>query len=122
MSDVTNIILVFGNGETYSKGGGYLSTGEIVIGEYPIVDAQLNEWLKANGHGPLSKLDEQAGGQKMFTANLYLGAFNNFSVDDFIEAIRSLSWKEPESVQLFIERENDERFYAVEGADLFGRA
>jgi len=53
------------------------------------------------------------GGSKMLETPLYVGAFNYFQEEQFIEHLRKIKWAEPECVQLIIKRQNDDRFEII---------
>jgi hypothetical protein len=44
---------------------------------------------------------------------IYVGAFNYLNDADLIKAIEAAPWKFPEDVQLFIKRQDDDRFAEV---------
>lgn len=71
----------------------------------------LNEWLEENEHGTLVRLDGIAtGGGKAFQAVVAGGAFNHFPLEEFLEAVFSLDWSAPESVQVFAKAEVESVF------------
>lgn len=102
MSVITNVILIHSGSEDYIEQVGFPD-------HYPIVDA-VNSWLFERRHAPLCRLDQYAGGGKVFTESVYLGAFNHLDVDGLVELVRSLPWRYPESVQLLVKGEDDIRF------------
>lgn len=53
------------------------------------------------------------GGSKFLEAGLYVGAFNHLDLDDFIEHLRSLEWKEPSQVQLIVKKQEEDVFRIV---------
>jgi hypothetical protein len=108
MSVVTNIILVTGiEGDDEE---GMPSPGA----------AKLNLWIE-NEHqscGPnaLVKVDHIGGGNKAIESDMYIGAVNYLIKEDLVAVFRSIKWERPESAQLII-REQDEDKYSVYSAD-----
>ena len=91
MSVVTNVILILDN-----------ESREIL---------QLNCWLKENAQGTLALLPLGAeGGTKYMECDVYLGAFNHLDVPGFVEAFRSGKYDDPETVQLFVRKQEADRF------------
>lgn len=64
-----------------------------------------DQWLK--------RVDQHAGGGKVFTSPVWMGAINYLDLDDFIDGLKKGVWKEPEHVQLFIRKEDDDLFSEV---------
>lgn len=56
---------------------------------------------------------DYCAGDKHLEVNIYLGAFNHLDLDDFRRTVESVQWDYPESLQLFIQEDNDERFREV---------
>ncbi len=52
-------------------------------------------------------------GTKNLECNVYLGGFNHLEVKELKAAIESVPWECPRSVQLFVLREEGERFSEV---------
>lgn len=112
MSVVTNVILSFSSMEEYlddDKGN------EI----YPVMET-INEWLKKNNHIAFStdiSLKDVIGGEKWFETPLFIAAFNYFDCGAFIEYLKSLVWKEPSCVQVFVQEQDEDIFtlYNLEG-------
>lgn len=85
---------------------------------YVLLD-KINAWLE--GHQGISwwelrQLDqapaEYWGGSKSPQARIWAGAFNLFGhrMFDFFEFLRALPWEEPDRVQMFLKREDEDRF------------
>ena len=68
--------------------------------------AALNKYLGQ----PLIQTEECAGGNKAFQADIYIGAFNNIDADELIQIFKDYKWQFPESAQLMIKREHDDKF------------
>ena len=54
------------------------------------------------------------GGTKKFEARLFIGAYNYFPLEDFINHTSKILWNEPDNVQLFIKEQEDLNFRVVE--------
>lgn len=54
------------------------------------------------------------GGTKFMEANILLGAFNYFDIEDFRNYLRTIHWQSPELVQLIIKEQDDEKFKIIE--------
>ena len=109
MSYVTNVILH----TSLMEWGGWSSHSLL---------PRVNAFFEESGGGGLVAVDDPAlptgwyGGNKFLEAQLYLGAFNYLILEEFIAHLRSLPWEAPESVQLIIKEENDDKFRVI---DLF---
>ena len=91
MSVVTNVILILDN-----------ESREIL---------HLNRWLKDNAQGVLALLPLGAeGGTKYMECDVYLGAFNFLDVEGFVAAFQAVEYDDPETVQLFVRRQESDRF------------
>jgi hypothetical protein len=53
-------------------------------------------------------VDEKAGGGKAMQANVALGAFNYFELDEFLVFLDTIEWERPEAVKVFVQEEHDE--------------
>ena len=99
MSHVTDIIL-----STMIEDGAQHDNG------HPNVD-QLNQYLsKHHGGWALIKVDEKAGGGKAMQSDIFIAAINYLNIPDFLNAFYEIKWEAPESVQLMLKDEHDERF------------
>lgn len=108
MSIVTNAILVHHLGEKPVPG----STEE--EGLY-LLPARLNEELQGIGVGWFTPVSRSAGGRKYLECELHVAAFNGRDVErPLIDAIRSLPWEAPDCVQLFLKRQDEDRFTEVD--------
>ena len=104
MSQVTNLFLSFSVGENE----------EVMIKE-------VNSFLSFGKKINLVSIDFQKnakyrwyGGTKFLEANLYVGAFNNFDLEGFINHLKKIKWDEPEIVQIILKEEFDERFKIID--------
>lgn len=101
MSHVTDVILIKGIhlGDNYPP--------ELMkLNCYLIIDLKYKKGLKAALF---------TGGNKEMQCDVYMGAFNNLDIDDFLEVFDSIEWEEPECVQLLVKGEHEDLFtiYAV---------
>lgn len=51
-----------------------------------------------------------AGGWKAFEADVFTGAFNYLDLPAFMAHLRSVEWREPDLVQVFVMEQEDELF------------
>ena len=61
--------------------------------EHKFVIDRLNTWLNLRGHSRLLQVDHLSGGEKAFEAYVYLGAFNYFDSNRFIEFCKLIKRK-----------------------------
>jgi hypothetical protein len=83
---------------------------------------QVNAFFKSYPHSVdgtpqcddgLSPINPLVPGGKIFGAQLFVGAYNYFPEDAFLQHLRSLEWYEPRHSQLFLMGENDLSFRVV---------
>lgn len=100
MSWVTNAILMHGSLE--------ISSGDR---RYRIID-DLHAAMARAGitSGEFVRVDQYARGTKAMEAAVYVAAFNHLDEKTLIATIRSLPWEHPDWVQLFLRRQEEERF------------
>ena len=72
--------------------------------------ADLNEEISNFRASPLTDTRQAATGIKALEAGIYIAACNYLNLPDLIDAIQRASWADPESVQLFYQEQEDERF------------
>lgn len=98
MSYVTNVILLCGLSEE--------SGGEDV---YPAID-ELNKWLTDSNyqHAGLFHLNGHEGGHKAWEAEVFGGAFNYLSIDEFMKKVSAVKWEQPDCVQVLFKGQEDE--------------
>lgn len=71
----------------------------------------LNNWLAQQGRGPLDNLDEHVlSSGKVMQACVYGGAYSFLKADEFVQAVKSQAWRQPENVQLLLQDEEEPRF------------
>jgi len=104
MSVVTNVILTYGVSDMYD--------GPLSLGILPDINAYC---FDRNIPAFIRQFDESYGvprvaGSKQLECEILLGAFNHFSIAEFIDHLRSLPWQDKDSVQLFIQEQDDNRF------------
>ena len=109
MSNVTSIMLCFSPYEEYDI------DGTIIIAN------RINSWVKETmaDNRVLVQASDKAGGDRVFQHFVYMGAFNYFPTDRFIEFLRQLEWISPEFVQIFVKEEDDEDFTMMRLQDDF---
>ena len=67
----------------------------------------------------LVKVDnESVGGTKIFEDDLYLGAFNNLSLAEYVLSVKSCFKGKLDNIQLFIKEQDDDKWREI---DLRGR-
>lgn len=102
MSHVTNVILCIGG-----------------LDDDWYVQNEVNPWLAKQGvvrlFKPVSGWGDDdptayTAGSKVMEADVFLGAFNHFDLDEFIAMLRAIPWKEPKLTQCFIQDQHEECF------------
>jgi hypothetical protein len=106
MSRVTNLILSFSTGENEEK---CMS----VVNSYQYRNITLN-LVSIDYNKNVEKGYCWYGGTKFMEANLYVGAFNHFDLDDFVAFLKTVKWEEPEDVQLIVKEEWETKFRIIE--------
>ncbi len=109
MSWVTDVILLFSLEEDYDEEMG--SLGE----EAPI--NYINDWLEDNEYGQLFPPPFEAGNGKMLGSNIWVGAFNNLDVEEFISILKVVKWQAPENVQILVKGEESPKFTLIQLVD-----
>lgn len=75
---------------------------------------KINSWLQENDYGVFSNVDIVSGGRKHLETPLFAAAFNYFNLENFCNFVRSLKWKHPNCVQIFIQEQEDDKFRLIE--------
>ena len=81
--------------------------------EYRVTLDMLNRWLAEQRYLPLTEnteVDAAWGGGKRPQVQVFSGAYNVFPTERFMAYLASLSWEYPDSVQLFVNEDQDKRF------------
>lgn len=79
-----------------------------------VIDASRIEVVNAKfSSGGKFVACKYSAGTKALETNIYPGAFNYLNLDDLIFAIESVTWASPETVQLFIQGQDEDRFRDV---------
>lgn len=103
MSYVTNVILHIGILENKDQKIEEVNTYFLDRDIYPLISV-VDEKLPRDWYG----------GDKRLECNLYLGAFNYLYLDEFIAHLRTIQWKDPESLQLIIKEREDDKFRVID--------
>lgn len=45
---------------------------------------------------------------KAVEINIYIGAYNHFNLEKFVEIVQAVTWDDPQCVRLFVNEQNDE--------------
>lgn len=106
MSEVTNIILHFSILEDNVDPNWPQEDNFILI-------RKINEWLTQEEYGKFTEAKDKFN-TKHLEAPIFVAAFNMFELDKFIKFIKSLPWRCPECVQIFIQRQDDCKFALIE--------
>ena len=100
MSRVTNVILHHSTLEPEEY-----EDGPVV----PVVT--LNRALAAEDYKTaFERVDQHAGGYKVFETCIYLAAFNHAATYELLRLIRAQAWSHPDWVQVFVMEEDDDGF------------
>ena len=57
--------------------------------------------------------DEVAGGNKNLECEVYIGAFNRFDEEKFVDELKMVKWKYPEELQVMVKRQDDDQFTTI---------
>lgn len=107
MSWVTNIILSYSLGEYTEK---RIAEVNQFFGSVPDRHEGGNYEEE-----PLASVESVWEGKgKALECNVFIGAYNYFPLEDFLVHLRSVTWEEPEAVQLFVKDQEDSKFQAVD--------
>lgn len=113
------MILSFSDEEYWEEGA------EDALESCPALD-NINIWLEADkvrNYGPLTDLTACATGNGTgMNANVWGGGFKHFDIEQFIDLVERQPWRDPDSVQLFIQGENASKFTAIEFTDAPNKA
>lgn len=71
----------------------------------------INEWIESTTKPPLVNVSEHAGGDKAMAPDLWIGSFNYFRMEEFVDVVAKAPWREKRAVQLWIQDENDDIFH-----------
>jgi len=95
MSSVTDVILSISSLET----------------QLPIT--KINGYLFDIHKSILKNVNEYSGGNKEMKSRIFIGAFNYFNIDDFLDIMEQQKWIEKESIDIFIKTESDICFTTI---------
>lgn len=65
--------------------------------------AEIERWLEKEAQPVFARVDQYAGGRKVFEADLFAMAFNYFPISDFLAMLPTVDWEHPENVSVLIE-------------------
>ena len=103
MSWVTDVLLTMSVEERFDDDYNMLKSCEAID--------NINAWLEKHELGKLDELSLHVrSGGKAMQCYVYGGAFNFMKVDEFISLVSSQTWKQPDSVRLFIKDEEEDAF------------
>lgn len=57
--------------------------------------------------------DDITGGSKNLECEIYIGAFNYFDEDKFVDELKMVEWKYPEEIQVMVRRQDDDKFITI---------
>lgn len=98
MSSVTDIILTCSVLE---------DEGGTTDAPYPAIES-VNKYLRDANKGVLVHLNGHEGGHRAWQVEVFGGAFNYLDHEDFVRALKSAPWQEPEAVTLLVQGEHDD--------------
>ena len=110
MSEVTNLIFTFSNSENEE-----LRIKDVNLYNYHGANLGLVSADYLRGKNMLGGDNRKTwyGGNKFLEAPVYIGAYNHFDLNDFIDYLKLIEWAEPENVQLIVKEEEDEFFRII---------
>lgn len=108
---MTNIVLAFSFSEDHTF---HTESARGDDFDYSVM-ASINTWLSAHDFGTFGRdVDAVTGGTMHLETPMYAAAFNYFDLSGFLDMLRSVGWKYPSCVQLFVQEQDDERFRLIE--------
>lgn len=57
--------------------------------------------------------DYVTGGSKNLECEMFVGAFNYFDEQKFIDELKMVKWRYPEELQVMVRRQDDDRFITI---------
>lgn len=58
--------------------------------------------------------DHWYGGNKYFESAIYLGAFNNLKLMEFINHLKTIEWEDKEDVQMLVKEQESDKFKLID--------
>jgi len=80
---------------------------------------EVNNYFLQRETRPLISVGDEAlpngwyGGDKYLECHLYLGAFNYLHLNEFISHLKTITFEEPETVQLIVKEQSDDMFRII---------
>jgi len=72
---------------------------------------KLSAYIEKNHRGhTLVRVDCHAGGNKGMQCDVFMSAINHMDIEAFVAWFHGIEWERPESVQLLVKDEHDDRF------------
>ncbi len=71
---------------------------------------RINNYLTEHGDGPMVQVSQLAGGYKGMQAHVFLGAYNHFNTERFVEFLESLDDTRHTGLQLLAQEEGECKF------------
>lgn len=102
MSNVTNLILTISCGDDKIDLINQVNSFKYQGIEMNLVSADFNKNVDTR--------TTWYGGTKFLEVGMYIGAFNNFPILEFLIHLKKLNWSEPEAVQVIVKGQDDEKF------------
>ena len=106
MSVVTNIILHFSILEKEIDPDSAQEDNFVLM-------RKINKALIQEGYGKFTEVQDRYN-KKALESPLFVAAFNMLDLDQFIEYIQSLPWNYPEYIQIFVQRQEEDKFTLYE--------
>jgi hypothetical protein len=110
MSEVTNLIFTFSHIENEGD-----RMKDVNLYNYHGQNLNLVSADYLRGINLLGKDNRMSwyGGNKFLEAPVYIGAYNNFDLNDFIDYLKLIEWEEIDNVQIIVKEQEDETFRIV---------
>ena len=109
MGSVTNVILSFSiqedEDDRIKEVNEFFNNGK----ESKLVSADFQRNLTYQGDRKI-----WYGGSKFLTTPLFVGAYNYLDTAGLIKHLKSVNWKSPEDVQLFLKRDESNKFEIID--------
>jgi hypothetical protein len=82
--------------------------------------APVQEWLKANNHGPLTELGDFTHGHRRVEAEWWGVAANYLDIEAFLAVVFAQNWEFPDSVCIVVQDQHDDQPAIVRRGETYG--
>ena len=110
MSEVTNLIFTFSNSEDEERRIREVNLFNLNGNNLDLVSA---DFLRGTNVFRKNNRKSWYGGSKFLETPLYIGAYNHFDLQGFIDYLKLIEWEEIDKVQIIVKEQNDDQFKII---------